>query len=107
MRRAAQSPPSARRFIIALRLWARTMIAHHAALAPNRPLGSRPGEIVLHHGVRFLALAAALALPADQVVARQRAVGDEAEQLVAAQPRKAHRREARRLTFASGDRRSK
>src|SRR5271166_5569589 len=42
MRRAAQSPPSTRRFIIALRLRARTMIAHHAALAPNSPLGSRP-----------------------------------------------------------------
>src|SRR5271166_686605 len=42
MRRAPQSPPSTWRFIIALRLWARTMIAHHAALAPNSPLGSRP-----------------------------------------------------------------
>src|SRR5271157_4441210 len=97
MRRAAQSPPSPRRFIIALRLWARTMIAHHAALAPNQPPA---GEIVLHHGVRFLALAAALALPADQFVARQRAVGDEAEQLVAAQRRKAHRREGQLLGIA-------
>ncbi len=70
-------------------------------IGPEQPARQPPaGEIVLHHGVRFLALAAALALPADQFVARQRAVGDEAEQLVAAQRRKAHRREGQLLGIA-------
>ena len=39
---AAQAGPSTRRFIAAVRLWASTMIAHHAALAPNRPDGKQP-----------------------------------------------------------------
>src|SRR5208337_646218 len=70
-------------------------------IGPEPPARQPPaGEIVLHHGVRFLALTAALALPADQFVARQRAVGDEAEQLVAAQRRKAHRREGQLLGIA-------
>src|SRR5271166_6434751 len=50
--------------------------------------------------VRFLALAAALTLPADQRVAEQRAVGDDAEQLVAAQRPEADRRKGQLLRVA-------
>src|SRR5208337_3609319 len=92
-------PPSTCRFIIALRLWARTMIAHHAA--PEQPARQpSAGEIILHRRVRFLALAAALTLPADQRVAEQRAVGDDAEQLVAAQRPEADRRKGQLLRVA-------
>ena len=67
--------PSTSHFITAFRLWARIM--SHAALAPNSPLGIRP----VHN--RLLALAAASAPPPDHLIARQRAVGDDAEQLEA------------------------
>ena len=39
---ALHAGPSTSRFITAFRLWARIMIVHHAALAPNSPLGIRP-----------------------------------------------------------------
>src|SRR5919112_977500 len=42
IRRATHAGPSTSRFITAFRLWARIMIVHHAALAPNSPLGIRP-----------------------------------------------------------------
>ena len=42
MRRATHAGPSTSRFITAFRLWARIMSVHHAALAPNSPLGIRP-----------------------------------------------------------------
>src|SRR3954471_5825621 len=74
---APHAGPSTSRFITAFRLWARIM--SHAALAPNSPLGIRP----VHDRMNLLALAAAFAQPPDYLVARQRAVGDDAEQLEA------------------------
>ena len=68
--------------------------------ARQPPAGERSSFI---KGVRFLALAAAVTLRADLFVARQRAVGDEAEQLVAAQRRKAHRREGQLLGIAESE----
>src|SRR4051794_15401740 len=80
MRRATHAGPSTSRFITAFRLWARIMIVHHAALAPNSPLGIRPpARSVLHDRMDLLALAAAFAQPPDYLVAWQRAVGDDAE----------------------------
>src|SRR3954471_107304 len=68
---------STSRVITAFRLLARIM--SHAALAPNSPLGIRP----VHDRMDLLALAAASAQPPDDLVAWQRAVGDDAEQLEA------------------------
>src|SRR5690625_3294499 len=42
IRLVSQADPRTSRFIAALRLWARIMIAHQAALAPNSPDGIRP-----------------------------------------------------------------
>src|SRR3954447_7499610 len=79
MRFVTHAGPSTSRFITAFRLWARIMIVHHAALAPNSPLGIRP----VHDRMDLLALAAAFTQPPDYLVAWQRAVGDDAEQLEA------------------------
>ena len=50
--------------------------ADGAVAPPNRPARQpSAGEIILHRRVRFLALAAALTLPADHVVTGQRAHG--------------------------------
>src|SRR4051812_8946608 len=77
MRFVTHVGPSTSHFITAFRLWARIM--SHAALAPNSPLGIRP----VHDRMDLLALAAASAQPPDHLIAWQRAVGDEAEQLEA------------------------
>src|SRR3954463_1011519 len=77
MRRAPHAGPSTSRFITAFRLWGRIMSP--AALAPNSPLGIRP----VHDRMDLLALAAAFAQPPDHLIAWQRAVGDDTEQLEA------------------------
>ena len=69
-------------------------MAHHAALAPNSPDGSRPpAKVTLQNAVDLLALAASLSRPPDQLIPRNAPVGHHSEDLVPASVGQLHRGE--------------